>query len=231
MALSVVIGIMVGAATLALSNVLGLAIVCAVGAAAVPALVRKRSAMKERIAMRTLWPDVVDSLVSSLRAGGSLPTAIAGLTTLSPRMVATAAVEFDRQYRVTGNFDACLDVMKVTWADPAADRILETLRLARHVGGSDVTSILRTLGGYLRQESALRQEVEARQGWIRTAARIGVIAPWIVLVLLSLRPEAAAAYNSPAGLTIICVGFAITIVAYRVMLAVGILPEPRRWFA
>ena len=142
-----------------------------------------------------------------------------------------AATQFERQYRLSGNFDACLSVMKATWADPAADRILETLRLARHIGGSDVTTILRTLGGYLRQESAIRQEIEARQGWIRTAARIGVAAPWAVLALLSTRPEAAMAYNSAAGITVILVGFGVTIVAYRIMLAVGILPEPRRWLA
>lgn len=228
---SILLGLMAGAITFAVSGVIGLAVVFALASAGVPTLVLSRQGHKERLAMRTLWPDVVDSLVSALRSGASLPTAISSLTSLSPRPVKQTAVEFERQYRVSGNFDACLDVMKATWGDPAADRILETLRLARHVGGSDVTTILRTLGGYLRQESAIRQEVEARQGWIRTAARIGVAAPWIVLALLSTRPEAAAAYNSASGITIIFIGLGLTVVAYRIMLAVGILPEPRRWFA
>lgn len=228
---SILLGLMAGAITFAVSGVIGLAVVFALASAGAPTLALSRQGHKERLAMRTLWPDVVDSLVSALRSGASLPTAISSLTSLSPRPVKQAAVEFERQYRVSGNFDACLDVMKATWGDPAADRILETLRLARHVGGSDVTTILRTLGGYLRQESAIRQEVEARQGWIRTAARIGVAAPWIVLALLSTRPEAAAAYNSASGITIIFIGLGLTIVAYRIMLAVGILPEPRRWFA
>ncbi|MBA8829041.1 type II secretion system F family protein [Alpinimonas psychrophila] len=229
--ISLLIGVIVGFLTFALSGVIGLSVIFAVASASAPRLVMRRQAHKERLLMRTLWPDVVDSLVSALRAGASLPAALSSLTTLSPRVVHHAAGEFERQYRLSGNFDACVDVLKTTWADPAADRILETLRLARHVGGSEVTTILRTLGGYLRQESAIRQEVEARQGWIRSAARIGVAAPWVVLALLATRPEAAAAYNSPAGITVIFIGFGLSLVAYRIMLAVAILPQPRRWFA
>ncbi len=229
--LSVVLGVIVGAISFALTSVIGLAVVFALAGAALPALVLNRHVHKERRALRTQWPDVVDSLVSALRSGASLPLAISSLSVLSPRLVTRGAIEFERQYSLSGNFDACLDALKAAWADPAADRILETLRLARHVGGSDVTTILRTLGGYLRQESAIRQEIEARQGWIRTAARIGVAAPWIVLALLSTRPEAATAYNSASGITIIFVGLGLTVVAYRIMLAVGILPDEKRWFA
>ena len=53
--------------------------------------------------------------------------------------------------------------------------------MAREVGGSDVTAVLRGLSGYLREDAALRAEVEARQSWILNAARLGVAAPWLVL--------------------------------------------------
>ena len=64
-----------------------------------------------------------------------------------------------------------------------------------------------------------------------SAARLGVAAPWIVLVLLASRPEAASAYNSPLGLVVLGSGLVVTIVAYRLMIALGRLPEERRWFA
>ena len=53
---------------------------------------------------------------------------------------------------------------------------------------------------------------------------------WIVLLLLSTRPEAAQAYNSPSGTLVILVGLALSVVAYRIMLGIGRLPEERRWF-
>ena len=35
----------------------------------------------------------------------------------------------------------------------------------------------------MRADAALRAEVEARQSWVRGAAIVGVVAPWIVLAL------------------------------------------------
>ena len=44
-----------------------------------------------------------------------------------------------------GRFGDCLDRLKERLADPVADRIVEALRLAREVGGSDLGRLLRTL--------------------------------------------------------------------------------------
>ncbi len=73
--------------------------------------------------------------------------------------------------------------------------------------------------------------MEARQSWIRGAAVLGVAAPWVILTMLALRPEGAEAYASPAGMALILAGAAVSFVAYRVMLRIGRLREPRRWFA
>nr|WP_139418353.1 type II secretion system F family protein [Agromyces laixinhei] len=199
------------------------------GAAIVPLLVRAR-AMRRRAANRAVWPDVVDHLVSSVRAGMSLPDSIGALAELGPASTRSAFAAFDDEYRRTGNFGACLDRLKGTLADPIADRILETLRMARQVGGSDVTAVLRGLSGYLREDAALRAEVVARQSWIRNAARLGVAAPWLLLVVLASRPEAIVAYDSAAGAALIIAGVVVTVVAYQAMVALGRLPEERRWF-
>jgi tight adherence protein B len=131
---------------------------------------------------------------------------------------------------MTGGFADSLDRLKDRLADPVADRIVETLRMSREVGGNELTTVLRNLAAYLRQDAAIRSEVEARQSWIVNAARLGVAAPWIVLLLLSTRPEAASAYNSPEGIVLIAVGLALSVVAYRIMIGIGRLPEERRWF-
>ena len=60
------------------------------------------------------------------------------------------------------------------------------------------------------------------------AARLAVAAPWIVLALLATRPEAAAAYNTPAGFAVLAVGGACTVVAYLVMLRIARLPDDPR---
>jgi tight adherence protein B len=131
----------------------------------------------------------------------------------------------------TGLLDPAFDDLKRRLADPVADRIVETLRMAREVGGTELPAVLRALAAALRQDAAVRAEVEARQSWVVNAARLGVAAPWVVLVLLASRPEGAAAYNSPAGIALLGTGAAVSVLAYRIMVALGRLPEERRWFS
>ncbi|MDH6236225.1 type II secretion system F family protein [Cryobacterium sp. CG_9.6] len=195
-----------------------------------PALVVVWRARARRRANRTVWPDVVDHLVSALRSGLALPDSVSSLARSGPAPTRSAFEQFESEYRATGNFTYCVDELKRSLADPIADRVLETLRMAREVGGSDVTLVLRNLAAWIRQDAAIRSEVEARQSWIVNAARLGVAAPWIILLLLATRSEAAFAYNTPAGSAVILGGLVISVVAYRVMIALGRLPEERRWF-
>jgi tight adherence protein B len=172
----------------------------------------------------------VDHLVSAVRSGLALPEGVVTLAASGPPLTRSAFEEFERDYRRTGAFGDSLDRLKNRLADPVADRIIETLRMSREVGGTELTTVLRNLAAYLRQDAAIRSEVEARQSWIVNAARLGVAAPWIVLLLLSTRPEAATAYNSPTGVALIVAGLGLSVVAYRLMLGIGRLPQERRWF-
>ncbi len=230
LAVSLALAVVAAAVAQAVFAVPALTIVATgLGLVLIPSLVRARAA-RRRAANRAVWPDVVDHLVASVRAGMSLPESVGALAELGPAATRSAFASFERDYRRTGNFSACLDRLKADLADPVSDRILETLRMAREVGGSDVTAVLRGLAGYLREDASLRAEVVARQSWIRNAARLGVAAPWLLLVVLASRRETMVAYDSPAGTALIVIGLAVTLVAYRSMIALGRLPEERRWF-
>jgi tight adherence protein B len=180
---------------------------------------------------RALWPDVCDHLIASVRAGAGLAEAVASLRTNAPEPLRPAFDRFARDVHASGHFDSSAARLKIALADPVADRIVETLRMARQVGGTELTAVLRALGASVRAEAHLRAEVDARQSWIRGAAGLGVIAPWVILAMLSLRPEGAQAYSSPEGIVVVLTGGAISVLAYRLMIRIGRLPEPRRWFA
>jgi len=96
------------------------------------------------------------------------------------------------------------------------------------VGGTDLGRLLRTLSGFLREDARTRAELESRQSWTVNAARLAVAAPWIMLALLSLRPDAVEAYNTGAGVVVLAVGGALCLAAYRLMLRLGRLPDEER---
>lgn len=215
-------------AVLAVSRTLTIAIAFGGFAAAAPIGFVRRRAHQRAAELRDLWPDVVDGLASAVRAGLALPEALAQVAVRGPEPLRRPFQRFADDYRATGRFGEALDRLKGRLADPVGDRILEALRTAREVGGSDLGRLLRTLSGFLREDARTRSELETRQGWTVNAARLALAAPWALLGLLSLRPQAVAAYDTAAGVVVLAIGAAVSVTAYRAMLRIGRLPTERR---
>jgi tight adherence protein B len=190
-------------------------------------LVRSR-ARKRRAQMRDLWPDAVDNIGSAVRAGLALPEALSQLAVRGPEELRASFAAFAEDYRASGRFQDCLDRLKDRLSDPVGDRLIESLRIAREVGGSDLGRLLRTLSMFLREDARTRAELETRQGWTVNAARLATAAPWVVLAMLSLQHDSLQAYSTPAGAVVLAIGAGITLVAYRLMIRIGRLPEDER---
>lgn len=222
------IGVLVAIVFLGLSETwpIALAFGCFAGAAPFT-LVRYRARVRRR-ELRELWPDVVDNLASAVRAGLSLPEALAQVGTRGPEPLRAPFERFSRDYRASGLFDASLDLLKERLADPTGDRIVESLRTARDVGGSDLGRMLRTLASFLREDLRTRAELEARQGWTVNAARLAVAAPWMLLAIMSLRTSSIQAFNAPTGWMVLAGGAGMCTLAYRLMVRLGRLPEEAR---
>ncbi|MET1035186.1 MAG: type II secretion system F family protein [Arthrobacter sp.] len=195
---------------------------------AVPLAVVRWRATKRAAAVREQWPDVVDHLRSAIRAGLSLPEALIQLGAQGPEQLRPAFGEFARDYRATARFDESVDRLRVRLADPVADKIIAALRITREVGGSDLGEMLATLGGFLRESARTRGELEARQSWTVNAARLAIAAPWAILLLMSLQPQAIRAYSTLDGALVLLGGLVVSVVCYRVMLRIGTLPETER---
>ncbi|CAB4847887.1 unannotated protein [freshwater metagenome] len=187
-----------------------------------------RRASRRRQSLVGCWPDAVDDLASAVRAGMSLPEAVAGLAERGPAALREPFARFAADHRVSGAFGICLDRLKVDLADPVGDRVVEALRLARDVGGSDLGRLLRTLSAVLREDARTRAELLARQSWAVSAARLAVAAPWATLALLSLRPGALGVYDSGGGVFVLVIAAATSAVAYVLMRRIGRLPVDDR---
>lgn len=228
--LSVAAAVVSGALMLLITRIPMLAGLAAVAALLAPVIVLRSRRARRIEARRALWPDVCDLLVASVRAGMSLPDAVSSLAGSAPAPLRPAFASFRADVTASGHFDSSAVRLKAVLADATADRIVETLRMARQVGGTELPSVLRSLAASVRQEVALRGEVTARQSWVRGAAVVGVIAPWAILGMLLTRPEGAAAYSTGQGIVIIVIAAVVSFFAYRIMMRIGRLPQQARWF-
>ncbi|WP_030484921.1 type II secretion system F family protein [Nocardioides aequoreus] len=194
------------------------------------ALVRGRAERRLR-ELAEVWPEAVDNLASAVRAGLSLPEALGGLAERGPEPLRPAFRDFAVDYQAGGRFSDALDRLKERLADPVGDRVVESLRVAREVGGGDLGRLLRTLSGYLRDDARTRAELQSRQSWTVNGARLAVAAPWLVLLMLCFQPEVIQRYATPAGVVVLGTGAALCAVAYRLMVRIGRLPSERRILA
>ncbi|WP_010535060.1 type II secretion system F family protein [Brachybacterium squillarum] len=222
------LGLVVATALWAMSGAVVPAVTIGLVSAVLPVLLLRSAARRRATALREVWPEAVDHINSAIRAGLSLPEALVQLGRKGPEVLRPAFVDFSRDYQASGDFAASLDRLKVRLADPVGDRIVEALRITRDVGGTDLGALLRTLAAFLREDARTRAELEARQSWTVNAARMALAAPWLVLALMSTRPQAAQAYDTPAGFVMILVGAVVSLIAYRVMLLIARLPQDER---
>lgn len=227
-ATSAVLGVVGGLGMLAVSRTWVVALAFALITALAPRALVNMRRNRRQTELREIWPEVVDNLASAVRAGMSLPEAVAELATRGPETLRGPFERFAEDYRATGRFEDSLDRLKDRLADPVGDSVVESLRVARAVGGGELGKLLRTLSAFLRENARTRGELESRQSWTVNAARLAVAAPWILLGLLALRPDAVAAYDSPAGFAVLAAGGGVSVVAYRLMLRIARLPEERR---
>ena len=227
-ALQLLSAVLVALVGLVLTQSWSVSLIFAAFATAGPRLLVTRLRHRRQSDLRELWPEVVDNLTSGVRAGLSLPEALSAIGLRGPEQLRDPFRHFGTDYRTTGQFNDSLDRLKRALSDPVGDRVCESMRVAREVGGTDLGRLLTTLSSFLRDDARTRAELVARQSWSVNAARMAVCAPWLVLILLATQKETLAAYDTPTGTLILLIGAGLSLVAYRLMIRIGRLPEDKR---
>ena len=181
--------------------------------------------------LRQAWPGIVDHLRQAVRSGASIADAVILTASHVPDELRGSFHACAHSIEQGARLDHALAQLKDQLADPVADRIIESLRMAHEVGGRDLPRVLESLQASVRADIGVREDAMAKQSWIRAASRLGVAAPWLVLILLSGREETLSAYNTPLGAAIIVSGAGVSALAFRMMRRLGQLPRDTRWFA
>jgi len=192
-------------------------------------MVRGKNNINEA-ALIAAWPEVIDHLMSGIQSGLSLTESLAGLSTRGPEILRPAFTQFRATLSGSGDLTQAIEELKAKFAHHGSDQIFEALLISKTLGGSELLQILRTLGDFLRQDLALRREIDVKHGWIKNSAHISAAAPWILLLLLSTQPNTAIAYSNTTGAMILIAGLVMTTIAYLWMNRLGRLPQTPRVF-
>lgn len=213
-----------------LSNSLVISIVFVALISTVGALVLHKKTNKRDAATSAAWPEVIDHLVTGIQSGLSITESLIGLSSRGPAAVRKHFMQFERNMRSTGDFNNALHELKRGCGQHGSDQIFEAITISKTLGGSELLNILRTVGTFLRQDLALRREIEVKHGWIKNSAHLSASAPWLLLLLLSTQPSTSRAFSTTSGLMVLLTGLVMTAFAYIWMNRLGRLPELPRVF-
>jgi tight adherence protein B len=195
---------------------------------AAPLIVSKKKLKKLERERERSWPEAIENIVSALQAGQSITEAVGALTIHGPIHLRPIFVRI--QNRISSGItleESILIELKVL-ENAIADQTLISLLIAKEYGGRDVTTTLRLLATFLREQDEAIEEIETRFGWVKNSALLGTIAPWLLLGLLTTQRNTILAYATPAGRSVLSIGVIATGIAYIWMDRVAKLPEPIR---
>ena len=227
----VLIGASVGAVVFELTRITALSVSLSVGAMGFVLEALNARAKSRRANVKALWPEVVDSLISAISSGSSITESILELSETGPAPLRQDFRIFRHDIEKGCSLAVSLQNLKVRFGDVHSDRLVELLILVSEAGGAGLLDGLRNQVRITRQELGFNGEIASRLGWIAGTAKIAVGAPWVIVALLSSRPENASAYASPDGSLILLFGLVVSIFAYRLVQALGALPSSPRVFA
>lgn len=192
---------------------------------------QRRASDKRSADIQAAAPEMIDHLISGLQSGLSLNESLAGLGKRGPEVLAPYFKTFQENLYLTGDFNRELERAKAQLAQPSTDLIIEALLISKTLGGTELMSILRLLGNFIREDLALRREIEVKQNWIKNSAHLSASAPWVLLLLLSTQRSTTEAFSNGAGIMILFSGLLMTVIAYIWMNKLGEIPAQARIFA
>jgi tight adherence protein B len=183
---------------------------------------RRRSAIQDALV------EAIEQLRDAIRAGLSVPEALAGLARTGPVALRSEFARLTRDARLVG-FDAALAAMRDRLADPVFDVVASALVINDRLGGRQVSQLLDQLAEATRAQLRIQHEVRAQQGRTVLSARIVAAAPLVALVgLRATNPRYLSVFDSGWG-QMVLLGCALSIgLGYAAMLYMTRLPGQRR---
>jgi tight adherence protein B len=80
----------------------------------------------------------------------------------------------------------------------------------------------------VRKEQGEISQLQAKQGWVSSSAKLALLAPWLIALVLVQLPQNKAAFATELGALVLILGLVLSLVAYALVNRLGRLPLPGR---
>jgi len=192
-------------------------------------IIRVRALSRQR-ALDQLWPQVFDSFQNASQTGIPLGEQLEYLSTNGPVRLRGHFRYLAKELDLGRDLAEALEEFRVALGSRHADYLALLLELSSELGEQGMAQTWQKAASQLRSEQALMGQVLAKQGWVSGSAKVALVAPWLIALVLIQLPQNKAAFGSELGALVLVFGLLLSAVAYALVNRMGALTLPGRIF-
>ena len=155
------------------------------------------------------WAADLEVLASSMSAGLSLEQSLALLSQRASLSWNQAFTELSTSVESEASIQLALTKCKLRERDHRFDFLCEILSAQRFFGGNGLVDVISRTAQNHRHAASANEDVQSRVKAIVSVSRLGVLSPWVMVVLLATRQENLTAYFSATGSMVLFLGLAV----------------------
>ncbi len=183
---------------------------------------------KRQILRENAWPQFEETYISALQSGISIPDAFSFAKDFElPELAAQVGVlvkELDRGLPL----QKALEEFKKNLNLVYADLFVAIVSIAHKSGSQNLIQALTEHASAVRFELSSLGDVRARQNAILAVAKLGLMAPWVLVAVLSVNEQTRKAFGTLPGNLLLIGGFLVSLIAYRLIVSAGRITKFKR---
>jgi tight adherence protein B len=124
--------------------------------------------------------------------------------------------------------DRLMPQLRLQFSNRYADLLALLIELDSELGGHGMAVTYQRAAVQVRKEQGEISQLQAKQGWVSSSAKLALLAPWLIALVLVQLPQNKVAFATELGAAILILGLALSLVAYALVNRMGRLPLPGR---
>lgn len=176
------------------------------------------------------WPQFEEAYISGLQSGISISETFSFTNDFQLPVLGDYLAELESDLDRGVPMNSALEKFRKSVDLNHCDLFVEFVSLASRTGGQNLLEALKVHAQAVRFELATKGDIHSRQNAILSVAKLGLLAPWVLVAVLSANEQTRSSFSTEFGQTVLLVGFAVSFLAYRLVVRAGNLEEFPRIF-
>lgn len=179
--------------------------------------------------MLDAWPAVFELTQSGYQASIPLVEQVSEIQSAGPIQLRGSFEGLGSRIDIEDE-EKALDWFRLSVANRYADFYSLLNLLSLRFGLAGQVSSWSELAAQTRIALQRQSEISSKHNWSMAIAKFGLLAPWVIVLLLIQRPEGLESYQSGTGNQIMLIALLVSVFAYWMTDRIGRVPERKRVF-